>query len=382
MADAGLHLVIACGGTGGHFFPTLAIGREFRRQGGQVTLLVAGHHSRDQVETARRQDLPAIEVPATRLPRGPVTGVKFLWHFPRSVLAARRRLRELRPDLVLGMGSFASGPTCLAALFCRLPLMLHEGNSRTGLANRLLSHCARGLATSLPPLPGQACRCPVHRTGMPLREDVIRAAQTGTLAPGFLEQAGLVPGTPTLLVFGGSQGARFINDLVRQTAELLEAETAAFQLIHLTGTDDNEARKQAYAAAGLRAWVRRADEHIENCYLAAGLVVCRGGASTISELALFAKPAILIPLPTAADDHQTANASVMANLGAARHLPQAEATPPRLADLLREWLRSPQTWQDYGAKIGATACPDAAAAVARLMWTAVGRRGSGDSEVR
>jgi len=372
MAEPNVHLAIASGGTGGHFFPTLAIAREFRRQGGEVTLLVAGHHSREQLEIAKEHELPACEVRAVRLPGTPLATLTFGPRFLASVLTARRQLKQLRPDLVLGMGSFASVPASLAAASRRIPLVLHEGNAQVGRANRFLSRWSRALATSLPLLPGAAPGRPHTRTGMPLRDSIIQGAGREAPVDGFHRDLGLETGKPVLLVFGGSQGARSINELMTRTAALLGDDAGRFQVIHLTGSEENDAIVDAYADAGLQASVRKADHRIENCYLAADLVLCRGGASTISELALFGKPAILIPLPSAAEDHQTANARVIADTGAARLQVQAETTPEILVALLRDWLQAPDEWRVFGEKIRRLACPQAAEAVVELLWTTIG----------
>jgi len=207
---------------------------------------------------------------------------------------------------------------------------------------------------------------------MPLREDIVQAAGTSTPTADLYAHMGLSAGKPVLLVFGGSQGARFLNDLMARAVGLLGDGAGRFQLLHLTGTDNNDALLAAYRQAGLNAWVRRAESHIENCYRVADLVLCRAGASTISELALFGKPAVLVPLPSAAEDHQTVNARVLADAGAARLLPQAEATPNTVAELLGDWLKAPQTWTPLGQRLRDLACPQAAAAVVDVLLETLG----------
>jgi UDP-N-acetylglucosamine--N-acetylmuramyl-(pentapeptide) pyrophosphoryl-undecaprenol N-acetylglucosamine transferase len=150
-------------------------------------------------------------------------------------------------------------------------------------------------------------------------------------------------------------------------AALLGEDAKRMQVLHLTGTDENAALVEAYAKAGLAASVRRADHHIENCYLAAGLVICRAGASTISELALFGKPAILVPLPTAAEDHQTVNARMLEQRAAGRHLTQGQATPETVTRLVRDWLDAPDKWADLGKRIREIASSNATNAVVDLL---------------
>ena len=293
MTQQDVHLVIASGGTGGHFFPALAVAREARAQAWRVTLVVAGQHAAEHLALAKQLELPAFRTPAVRLPHSAREWISFCPRFAASVLSARRQLKQLEPDLVLGLGSFAAAPVCLASGLMRIPLALHEANAKVGRANRVLARWARVLASSLPLAPGQSCRCPCVQTGLPLRDDLIQAARNETPASDFYSRSGLSADLPTLLVFGGSQGAEALNRLMPRTVAALEAEALRFQVIHLTGRDDNAALTDAYAAARVAACVRQAESHIENCYLAADLVVCRAGAASISELALFGKPAVL-----------------------------------------------------------------------------------------
>lgn len=360
------HLAIACGGTGGHFYPTLAVARAFQERGGKVTLLVSGKHAAEQLQTAARYGLEAREVPSVRLPGFNLDAWRFPLDFWRCRLAARRLLRELQPNVLLGMGSFAAAPACCE--HGRIPLVLHEGNAFMGKTNRWLVKRAVAVALSLPlARPGQLRGKPARVVGMPLREALVKAAEGAGRSPELLAALGLEPGRKTVLVFGGSQGATFINTLVAQTAARLGAESGRLQFIHLTGSDDNAGLSAAYGQAGLTALIRRSDPDIERCYLAADLVVCRGGASSLCELALFRKPALLIPLPTAADNHQYFNAVMAAGQQAVRYLEQKEATPERLAELLHDFLERGDSWQAMGQRLGEFARPAAAEALAAML---------------
>ncbi|NLF17097.1 MAG: UDP-N-acetylglucosamine--N-acetylmuramyl-(pentapeptide) pyrophosphoryl-undecaprenol N-acetylglucosamine transferase [Lentisphaerae bacterium] len=359
-------IAIASGGTGGHFYPTLAIARELQRRDAEVTLLVAGRHAAAQRALASAEGLAAIEVPSFRMPDGVLSALAFPWRAAAAVRAARREVRSLKPEVLLGMGSFAAVPACLAARREGVPLVLHEGNAWMGRANRAASRWARCAGLSLPLVEGCPVHCPTVTTGMPLRAALVEAARVGAWPEAFAAAAGLSRSRRTLLVFGGSQGARFINDLLRQTAPLLAALAERVQVLHLTGTDDNAALLEAYRAAGLTAWVRRSEADIQHAYLAADLVLCRGGASSLCELALFGKAAIVVPLPTAAEDHQTANARVLAARQAIRHWPQREASPAGLAEILHGWLADPGPYEAQARAIRALAMPDAATRMAAL----------------
>ena len=367
MTDTTRHIVIASGGTGGHFYPTLAIARQLVAKGNEVTLLLAGHHTDEQIEIARRNNLEAQAVKAIRLPRTPLQALAFPFIFLASIWVAWSRLRSLKPNAVLGMGSFASVPVGLAAVLSRRPLFLHEGNAWVGRANRFLSRWARHLATSLPLAPGAAIQCAHRQTGMPLRQSLIDAAEDLRLPTDFLANAGLIPGKPIVLIFGGSQGASAINALMQGVAQQLREDARHLQVIHLTGQVDNAALIGAYSEAGIRACVKERDQQIENCYLAADLVICRSGASTLCELALFKKPGILIPLPTAAEDHQTANAKALASRHAAIHLSQEQATPERIVEFLHDWQKGSKSGHEMGRTVGTLAKPDAARDVAAMV---------------
>ena len=366
-----IHLVIACGGTGGHFYPTLAIARAFQASGGKVTLLISGAHADEQLALARSNGVDALPSKAERLPsiRHPFQVLAFAFRFIRNVLYARRQLKELKADILLGMGSYASLPACIFKP-SSLPLFLHEGNAFMGKANRILLRKATAIGLSLPlQYPEQLKGRTSAIVGMPLREAVLKAAanldEGQKEAEDYLLEAGLTPKKTTLLVFGGSQGAQFINQLLEETAPLLTGKE--LQIIHLTGSQENDALIQTYARAGIPACVRPSESHIEKCYLASSLVICRGGASTLCELALFSKPAIILPLPTAADDHQSCNARLAESRSGAIHLPQAEATPQSLTAHLLPLLENPEKLTKMGNAIHSLAQPDAANNMVRLI---------------
>lgn len=363
-----VHIVIACGGTGGHFYPTLAVAREFRKRGGKVTLLVSGRHAAEQKTAAENYGIAACEVQAVRLPENFSQVLTFPFQFCRCIMLARKVLRQLRADLLLGMGSFAAVPACLALPGRKLPLVLHEGNAYMGKANRWLAWKASAIALSLPlRFPEQLRGKHSATVGMPLREAIVEAARRKTSPDAYLSEHGLCSGRRTVLIFGGSQGARFINELMLQTLPELTGLRDHLQFIHLTGSDDNQALLAAYQQAGIPALVQRSEPGIERCYCAADLVICRSGASSICELALFGKPLLLIPLPSAADDHQRINAEMLEQAGAARIFPQQQASGKALAGVLADWQEHPEVWLERGQKLLSFAHPDAAIAMVDLL---------------
>ena len=339
-------------------------------------MLVSGKHAAEQREAAERVGLAAREIKTVRSPAG-------LWElmlFPFRMLACRHAvqkvLNELSGDLLLGMGSFAAVPPCWAWPWRRKPLVLHEGNSFMGKANRLFVKRSVGIALSLPLVDeSQLKGVPGKVTGMPLREAVIAAAaqrSTGEERREILASFGLRPERKTMLVFGGSQGARAINMLLAETAPRLADLAEKLQFILLTGTDENEALKEAFAKAGLAARIVRGDPEIQRCYQVAELTLCRAGASSICDLALFQMPMILVPLPSAADNHQLMNAQMLEKAGAAKCLQQHLATPEILEGWLREWLANPEEWVAMGHAAAQFAHPDATKEVVDLLVEARG----------
>ncbi len=358
-----MHLLICSGGTGGHFYPALSIAREYASRGGKVTLLISGQQVREQREQLESEGLQLREIPSVRMPHGIVAALCFPFRFWKCKRALDRLFRELDADALLSMGSFTSVAPCFSWKTKRGPLMLHEGNTFMGQANRLFVKKAKHILLSLP-LANDAQRkgTPATVVGMPLRQPLLDAAKDAedpAAQRAARERLGLDPEKSTLLVFGGSQGARAITDLVTKTLPLLAPLAKQLQLICLTGAEDNHALEDACRNAGLQARIRQKDLEIQHCYLAADAVLCRAGASSICELALLKKAALLIPLPSAKDNHQHHNAKLLADDGAARLLIQSETTPERLAGLLEEWLRDPAPFRAMGKKLGGYACPDA-----------------------
>lgn len=376
-----MHIVISTGGTGGHVFPALAVAEEVHRRGAAVTLVVAAHRVIQEQYSVEHPGFATQSISAARLPSSklqlPFFGVRFV----RTWFEARRVLGRIHPDVVLGMGSFASVPAGLAAVSRGTPLFLHEGNALLGKANRLLCRWARHLATALPvnALPDR--RCPTSITGFPvrgqLRQDIAALVDRTELLRRFNLEAGRL----TVLVFGGSQGAGPINDLMLAVPDLLRRADRRCQFIHLTGSDQNAARKAQYANAGFPYWISGWTDTMADCYRAADLVVCRAGASTIAELTLAGKPAVLIPLPAAANDHQTANAHVLAERNAAICLPQPQATPDALVRIIGSLEQDREAWETRVHNLRQLAHPRAAEALADMIMDATAsRQGQGRLE--
>ena len=324
--DSAPLVAIACGGTGGHLFPGMAVGDELLHRGCEVMLLVSPKEVDQQAVSAIRH-MEVVTLPAVGLVRGNIPG--FVKGFVASHRAARQVFAERPPQAVLAMGGFTSAPPVLAARKFGAATFLHESNTVPGRANRFL---ARFVSQAFIGFPGCARRLRAKNvllTGTPVRPHLI---------PGDCEAArmalGLKPDRETLLIMGGSQGASAINQLVMRCLPDLQRRLPDSQFLHLTGTKDLEKVRDAYGAAGVSAVVRPFLSEMELALSAASVAVSRSGASSLAEFAAMRVPAILIPFPTATDNHQFHNARALVETGAARMLGEQRSTPDNLTAMI------------------------------------------------
>ncbi len=341
-----MHVVIVAGGTGGHLFPGVAVAREFQRRGARVTFLTTPKAATG--ELLARYGL-TWEPVASRALVGLGWGARLrtLFSLPGNVLAARRRLKELAPHLVLGMGGYAAAPVGLAAWSLGIPLALHEQNAIPGLTNRRLARLARRIFLSFPDprgLPAEKCRW----TGNPIREEFFQAAPPRPERP-F-----------TVLIMGGSQGARHLNRQVVAALPLLAERRGELRFLHLTGEADYEEVAAGYRQAGFPAEVAPFSPEVAALMGRAHLVVCRAGASTLAELMALGRAAVLIPYPFAAGNHQEANARYLEAQGAAEVVLNKDFTAPLFADKIGQFLAQPEALAAMEAAARSLARPGAA----------------------
>jgi UDP-N-acetylglucosamine--N-acetylmuramyl-(pentapeptide) pyrophosphoryl-undecaprenol N-acetylglucosamine transferase len=351
-----MNVGIACGGTGGHLFPGLAVAEELQRRGHDVTLWLDPR----AVESAKRSGWagPIITVKAAGFPSGfSLRSVVVACRLLGAVVASRRLMREQRPDIILAMGSYASFGPVQAARFCRVPIVLHEANAIPGRAVSLLAPHAKAVAVTF-----DACRRYVdgrgQLTGFPVRHD---------LTPSFPEGEGLDHDCFTVLLMGGSQGAHALNEIGSEAVCRAHAAGTPIQVVHLTGPADESFVRAAYEKADVPHLVYPFLKDMGLAYGAAHLAVCRAGAATCMELVSLKVPALLVPLPHARRDHQTANARVLVAAGAAELKPQSEFTVEWLVDYLAE-IASHRGRLEHMRDAGrGVAVPDAAARIATLL---------------
>jgi UDP-N-acetylglucosamine--N-acetylmuramyl-(pentapeptide) pyrophosphoryl-undecaprenol N-acetylglucosamine transferase len=328
-----MKVVIAGGGTGGHLYPGIAIARELLREPGNEVLFV-GTAQGIEARVLPREGLPVRFITVGKLKgMGLVSIAKTLLALPLSLLQSLRLLREVRPDLVLGVGGYASGPVGMAALLLRLPLIIVEPNSYPGLANRKLGRFADCVALCFPGTGSQGF-FPSEKTIM-LGPLVRKGIDQGDRSQA-LKKFGLEPGTFTVFVMGGSGGAHAINLAMKQAAARLKS-IRGLQILHQTGEKDLAETVAGYREAGIKATVHSYIDDMAGAYAAADLVVSRSGATTVAELAVCGTRAVLVPFPFAADNHQAYNASMLAARGSAEVIMQNELTGELLANVLKKY---------------------------------------------
>ncbi len=370
-----LHIAVACGGTGGHIFPGLATARELRARGHHVVLWLAGKGGEDRAVEGWKG--PVVTVPAEGFQFGPLRSVLTALRIAAAVFRCWIGMLRHRPDAVVAMGSYASIGPCLAARLSGIPYLLHEANAMPGRAVRLLARRAAAVAVCFEETRYHLKKSPVRRIGMPLRpelrpDEAARASENKPPDRGDFH----------LLIMGGSAGAHAINQLVSEAVCRAAARHTGpphVRITHLTGTADETAVARRYREAGMQADVRAFTHDMAALYRTASLAVCRAGASTCAELACFAVPALLVPYPHAAADHQTANARALEKAGAADLVQQADLTVDWLIDYLQTQMECPERIARMQRRAAACA-PDrnaAEALVDLIEQTVRGKQGGG-----
>jgi len=356
MAAERLRVLIVGGGTGGHILPALAVAR----------VLVEQHHAEVRfLGTARGLEtrlVPAAGFPLDLVQVGQLNHVSLRTRLrtaaglPLSIARCIRLLRNFRPHVIFGVGGYASGPGMLAAILTRTPRMAFEPNAVPGMVHRWIGPHVQAAAVNFPSAARAFRNATV--TGIPVRAE-------------FFSLPALPQDTPPhLLIFGGSQGARIFNTTLPQIAPALLSAIPGLTLLHQCGAGQWEATQSAYAQSGADSTRWQVHEFLDDMpqrFAAASLILCRSGASTVAELAAASKPALLVPFPLAADDHQRHNAEVLAAAGAATLLLQSDLTPERLLVELLALLRNPTHLATMGQRARQLAHPHAAEAIARRI---------------
>ena len=359
--DPNLRVVIAGGGTGGHLYPGIAVARELlaRRPDAQISFAGTARGIESRVVPREGFSLDLIRSGGLK-GKSPLERATGVWLLPLSAFDAWRILSARRPDLVIGVGGYSSGPVVLMAAASGIPTMLLEQNAVPGLTNRWLAPIVDAAAVTF-----ESTRtffgAKAFVSGNPVRPEFFQQGEG--------HDANLVG----VLIFGGSQGAHAINVAMVEAAAQLAAGHPRLRLTHQTGERDVEMVRSAYRAAGLQADVEPFLYDMGQRLGRADLIVCRAGATTLAELTAAGKPAILVPLPTATDDHQRRNAAALASAGAADVLSQTDMTGAELARRVLALAGDREARQRMAAAARALARPDAAKVIVDRALELAGR---------
>jgi UDP-N-acetylglucosamine--N-acetylmuramyl-(pentapeptide) pyrophosphoryl-undecaprenol N-acetylglucosamine transferase len=348
-----MRAVLAGGGTGGHVIPALAIAQELQaRYGAESLFMGTARGIENRLVPAAGFRLELVKVGALKNV-GLTTRLKTMFDLPRSVWDARRILEEFKPDVVIGVGGYASGPAMLAAILRRTPTVAFEPNFVPGFANRLVARMVSGAAVHFEETRRYFRNAVV--TGVPVREAFFRVAD-----------ARVAGAAPTLLIFGGSQGARAINHAVTESLVDLKAKVPGISIIHQTGERDYNEVAAAYQAAGISAEVSKFIDDMPAKFARADVLLCRSGASTVAEITAAGKPAIFVPFPRAADDHQKRNAEALERAGAAVMLEESKLSRETLVDLVTKLLCDPVRLDQMSEAARKLSHPNAAREIAEM----------------
>jgi len=345
-----VRVLIAGGGTGGHLFPGIAIAEAFRIREPAPEILFVGTGNPMEVETLSNKGFSQVGLVAEGLKgRGLWRQVRSLFKIPIAVWQALRVIWRFDPDIIIGVGGYASGPVGLAAKSARKKFVIHEQNILPGLTNRILGHVADRIFVSFPDDTHWFKPSKTMVTGNPVRRELLARR------PWDREEARPF----TVLIVGGSQGAHAINcGVVEALDHLRKPETMRF--IHQTGAKDVSWVQEAYVGRGIKAEVAPFFMDMAGVYRCAHLVVCRAGATTVSELMALGKPAIFVPFPFAANNHQELNARYVADSGGAEVILERDLSGPALAGRLNYYMSNPRILGEMSRVTGRLARPDAA----------------------
>ena len=360
-----MNIILAAGGTGGHMIPAHALAAELTRRGSGVALITDERGARIP---GLFDGVPVHVLPAGRLGGGPIGWMKAAMAVLKGRRQAKSLYREFRPDAVVGFGGYPAFPALLAASAARIPTILHEQNAVLGRVNRLLAGEAQAIATAYPEVerlkPAYAGK--VALVGNPVRDAVARLGEVPL--PPFDEVAPL-----KILITGGSQGASVLGTVVPAGLGALESSIRhRLQVVQQCRPDDIDTVRASYAALRIPAELMTYITDMPAKLAESHLVIARAGASTIAELTAAGRPAILVPLPSATDDHQTANAREMAKAGGARMIAQDEFTPETLARQIEALAHDPEALANAAARSLSVGRPNAASDLADLIERVAG----------
>ncbi|WP_373501645.1 undecaprenyldiphospho-muramoylpentapeptide beta-N-acetylglucosaminyltransferase [Desulfococcus sp.] len=368
--DRPLSIIIAGGGTGGHLFPGIAVAREFMARNPESRVLFVSTGRPLELDILARAGFPHRRIRAEGIKgRGIFSKLRAVFKIPGSIRGALGVIRGFSPDLVVGVGGYSSGPVVAAARLCGIKCVLQEQNILPGITNRILARWVDRIYVSFEDTRFPGTRAAVILTGNPVRKEILEAAaDTGGSRDGEKKRSF------SLLVLGGSQGAHGINQAMADAAEHLGG-IGPFHVVHQTGPQDEEWVRAAYAERGISAEVSDFYDDMPGQYRNADLIVCRAGATTVAEISAVGKPAIFIPFPHAADNHQELNARTLVAAGAAEIILEKDLDGALLADRIRWLAGHPEALKEMEDRAGRMGRPNAAADIVDDCYELLTRSG-------
>lgn len=352
------HVMMMAAGTGGHVFPALAVAKELQQQGIEVSWLATPTGMENRLLKNHNIPIYQIDIQGVR-GNGAVRKLLAPFKILKATLSAMRYMKQLKVDAVAGFGGYVAGPGGLAARTLGIPVIIHEQNAIAGFTNTQLSRIAKKVCQAFPDTFPESAK--IVTTGNPVRKEI-----TEILSPSWRYQEREKAGLPLrILIVGGSLGAQALNERV---PEALKQLNVPLNVYHQCGQNHAEATQARYVdkPASLEVEVQPFIEDMAKAYSDADLIICRAGALTVTEIATAGVAAVFVPLPSAVDDHQTANAGFLAKTGAAKICPQATLTPDSLKELLAP-LMNRQLLSEMAVKARQQAQPDATQHVVRLI---------------
>ena len=356
-------VIVSGGGTGGHIFPALSIANALKRLDKDIEILFVGAEGKMEMEKIPEAGYKIVGLPVRGLQRKLTLGnLKVLWNLWRSLRKAKRVVREFKPDVVVGVGGYASGPIGKVATNAGIPLVLQEQNSYAGVTNKLLAQKAKVICVAYDGMEKFFPADKIIMTGNPVRQNLTKDMPSKEEA---LRSFNLQPGKKTILIVGGSLGARTINNTLTAGLATIKENTDV-QFIWQTGKYYYPQVKEAVKAAGTlpNLYVTDFIKDMAAAYAAADLVISRAGAGSISEFCLLHKPVILVPSPNVAEDHQTKNALALVNKQAAIYVKDSEAETT-LMDVALSTVNDEQKLKELTENIAKLALPDSARIIAQ-----------------
>jgi UDP-N-acetylglucosamine--N-acetylmuramyl-(pentapeptide) pyrophosphoryl-undecaprenol N-acetylglucosamine transferase len=349
-----VRIIIAGGGTGGHLFPGIAVAEEFQKRDPENRVIFIGTQRGIEYRLLGKlgYELKLIDVEGLK-GRGWKALIKGVYAIPNSMWQSRMILRDFRPDVVIGVGGYASGPAVIAAWLMNIPTAIAEQNALAGNTNRILGKFVDRIFLTYEQSKGRFPARKVSVTGNP-----VRAAFAARL-----NEAPKMRAIRQILVFGGSQGAAAINKTVVAMLPMLQKIKDRVRVVHQTGERDCEEVRRAYERAGMEAEVQPFIVDMASAYAASDLIICRAGATSLAEITVAGKASVLIPFPYAADDHQTENARAMVEAGAATMIRESELSAEALYSLVESLLEDDKKLRGMEQKSKALGRPDAAARI-------------------